>query len=156
MGNQLADLRIPPEIRDRCHVIQEAKGSPTMMRQRVDEIAVNLARRRPREKHRKYGPRTHGSTNGGKGMSQFCPFWEGTTRNYPLPGAYIRPAPLVKSIRGKLAHQVEDNVVLYLEEVVLMTSPGTESSNTPLPLVKQPGNAYSTVARACLYRFIFI
>ena len=62
-------------------------------------------------------------------MSQFFPrFGRGRTRIGPPGDLFDQPPGEMGRIRGKLADHVGDHVVLSPEGVVLVTSPGTESS----------------------------
>ena len=63
---------------------------------------------------------------GGGDVTKLSPFWEGTA-------LFDQPPGEMNWIRGKLADQhAGDHVVLSQEGVVLVPSPGTESSY-PLP-----------------------
>ena len=64
---------------------------------------------------------------GEENVGMFSPLWEGSEREYPLPGAYMINPFERSSIRTKFM----DHVVLSPGGVVLVTSPGTESSNLP-------------------------
>ena len=79
-------------------------------------------------------------------MSEICPVLGGNARKCPLPGIYLTntlPGEM-SSIRGKLADHVGDHVVLSLEGVVLVTSPGTESSYPRPPQSLKHSNAEET------------
>ena len=66
---------------------------------------------------------------GGRGCHTFFPFWgRDGTKIVPPGDLFDQPPGEMIWIRGKLADHVEDHVVLSPEGVVLVTSPGTESS----------------------------
>ena len=70
------------------------------------------------------------STIGGGGgdVTILSPFWEGTARKHPLPGTYLTN-PLVNDLNaGQACRPCGGDVVLSPEGVVLVTSPGMESS----------------------------
>ena len=62
-------------------------------------------------------------------MSQFFPVLGGDgTKIAPPVDLFDQPLGEISSIQGKLADHVGDHVVLSPERVVLVNSPGTESS----------------------------
>ena len=66
---------------------------------------------------------------GGRGCRTFVPVLGGEPTKIPPPGDMLDQYPgQMNSIRCKLADHVRGHVVLSPEKVVLMTSPGTESS----------------------------
>ena len=81
-------------------------------------------------------------------MSQIYPrFGKGRHINSPSKGdLFDQPPGEMSSIWGKLADHIEDAVVLSPEEVVLVTSPGTESSypRPPHPLEHSSSKCHGT------------
>ena len=66
---------------------------------------------------------------GGRGCHRFVPVLGGDgTKIAPRGNLFDEPPGEMSSIRGKLADHVGDHVVLLPEEVVLVPSPGMESS----------------------------
>ena len=66
---------------------------------------------------------------GGWGCNKFVPVFGGSgTKMAPTGDIFDQPSGGMTSIRGKLADNVGDHVVLSPEGAVLVTSPGTEQS----------------------------
>ena len=66
---------------------------------------------------------------GGQGCHRFVPVLGVDGTKIAPPGDLFDQPPVeMSSIRGKLANNIGDRVVLFPEGIVLMTSPGTESS----------------------------
>ena len=66
---------------------------------------------------------------GGRGCNKVVPVLGGEgTKIIPTRDIFDQPPGGMISFRIKLADHVGDHVVLFLEEAVLVTSPGTESS----------------------------
>ena len=66
---------------------------------------------------------------GGRGCNKRVPVLGGDgTKVVPPRDIFDQPPGEMSLIRGKRADHVRDHVVLFLEGVVLVTSPGTESS----------------------------
>ena len=88
---------------------------------------------------------------GGRGCHKFVPVLGGDGTKIAPPGdLFDQPPGEMSSIRGKLADNVEDHLVLSPEGVVLVTSPGTDSSYPPPPPVVETtrvGNPNLTVSR---------
>ena len=63
----------------------------------------------------------------------FPRFGRGRHENSPSRGHIDHSAGKMSSIRGKLANHVGDHVVLSLEGIALINSPGIESSYPRLP-----------------------
>ena len=86
---------------------------------------------------------------GGRVCHKFVPVLVGDAPKIAPPGDITDESPPeMSSIRGKLADHVGDRVVLSLEGVVLVTSPGTESSY-PRPL-QSLNDSNENIARRCL------
>ena len=67
-------------------------------------------------------------------MTHIFPVLGGDDKKIAPPGdVFGQPAYERSLIRSKLADRVEDNVVLSFGGTVLVTSPGTESSNPSTP-----------------------
>ena len=65
----------------------------------------------------------------GRGCNKFVPvLGEDGTRIAPSGDLFDQPPREMSWVWGKLADHVGDHVILYPEGVVLVTSPGTESS----------------------------
>ena len=70
---------------------------------------------------------------GGRGCNKFVPVLGGDgTKIVPTGDTFDQPPGGISFIRGKLADHVGDYLVLSPEGAVLVTSPGTESSYSPL------------------------
>ena len=66
---------------------------------------------------------------GGRGCNKFVPVLGGDgTKIAPTGEIFDQPSGGTSCIRGKLANQVGDHLVLSPEGAVLVTSPGTKSS----------------------------
>ena len=71
---------------------------------------------------------------GGRGCNMFVPVLGGDgTKIAPTVDIFDQPPGGMSCFRGKLADYVGDHLVLSPEGVVLVTSPGTESSYPRLP-----------------------
>ena len=69
-----------------------------------------------------------------RGCHKIVPVFGGDgTKIIPPGDLFDRPSGEMSSIRGNLADHVGYHVVLSLEEIVLETSPGKESSYPPPP-----------------------
>ena len=91
---------------------------------------------------------------GGGGCNKFVPVLEGDgTKIAPTGDIFVQPLGGINWIRGKLADNVGDHVVLSPEGAVLVTYPGTESSYPRPPQSLNKGVTADSEYQLLAYHF---